>query len=90
LIYLHKEETHQMVHVISILRSTPIPEQARLLGTLRDYVTNEEFVKILANYDLNDCRGDQHMHLQIDTFEYTSDLKAQVVAWLSSGTGESI
>lgn len=88
--YLYKKKTPQMLQVIPSLRSKPIADQVRLLGNLRNYVTNDAFVNFMANYDLNDRRGDPRMQIQIQAFEFTPGLKAQVVAWLSSGTGESI
>ena len=73
-----------MLSVLQTLRSKPIGEQVRLLGTLQNFVTNDNFVNFMANYDLNDKRGDARMQIQIQAFEGVPGLKQQVLDWLRS------
>lgn len=73
-----------MLQVLPVLRMKPVGEQARLLGNIRDYVKDDNFVNFMANYNLNDRRGDPRMQIQIQAFEFTPGLKAQVLKWLAS------
>jgi hypothetical protein len=73
-----------MLNIIQVLRSKSVADQARLLGNIRNYVKNDGLVNLLANFDLNDKKGDKMMNLQIQAFEGVPDLKEQVAVWLSS------
>lgn len=73
-----------MLSVLQTLRMKPVGEQARLLGNIRNFVKNDDFVNFMANYNLNDKRGDARMQIQIQSFEFVPGLKQQVLDWLRS------
>jgi hypothetical protein len=67
------------------LRSSPA-ERARLLGTVRTYVTNDQFVNLVTNIDVNDKKGTQIKNIcsQLAAFNSLSQLWDNVELWLGS------
>jgi hypothetical protein len=51
--------------ILRTLRSKPLHEQARLVGSIRNFVQNDSFVNLMANYDLNDKRRDTTLGSQL-------------------------
>jgi hypothetical protein len=72
-----------MTHnIIAVLRSKPVGEQARLLGTLSSHVTDTNLVNLMSNYDLNNKKNDKTLQAQLNSFT-DSATRAQVSKWLS-------
>jgi hypothetical protein len=67
------------------LHSSP-PERARLLGTVRTYVTNDAFVNLVTTIDINDKKGAQitKVCLQLAAFNRLAELWDEVELWLKS------
>lgn len=59
-------------------------EQARLLGSVRTYVTNDAFVNLLQTYDMNAKQKDVVLHRQFQAFSGIPGLQEQVQRWLAS------
>lgn len=72
------------MNVLRTLRSKPIHDQARLVGSVRTFVQNDAFVNLLANYDLNDKRRDVQLGSQLAMCLYAPGVLEQVKTWLSS------
>jgi len=66
-------------------RASPI-ERARLIGTARNFITNDGFINLLNNIDINDSKGSQirNVCIQMRAFISVPGLKEQVVEWLRS------
>ena len=72
--------------IISSLRSKNIGEQARLLGCIREYITNDALLNMLQGYDLNnkDAKVDTRLQSQLNAFSGVPGLNEQIHTWLSS------
>lgn len=70
--------------ILRTLRSKPAYEQARLLGSVRNFVQNDAFVNLMANYDLNDKRRDAKLGSQLAMCTFAPGVSEQVKTWLSS------
>ena len=70
--------------VLRTLRSKPVHEQARLVGSIRTFVQNDAFVNLMANYDLNDKRRDATLSSQLGMCLYAPGVLDQVKQWLRS------
>ena len=70
--------------IISTLRTLPISEQARLLGSLQTYVKNDNLINLLQNYDYNNKSKDSQLMSQLSLFSGVPGLKEQVNEWLRS------
>lgn len=70
--------------ILRTLRSKPVHEQARLVGTIRNFVQNDALVNLMANYDLNDKRRDSTLGSQLAMCLYAPGVLDQVTQWLSS------
>ena len=72
------------MNAIPVLRSKLPGEQARLLGNVRNYVTNDGFVNLLQTYDINNKQKDASLHRQFQAFAGVPGLAEQVRRWLAS------
>ncbi len=70
--------------ILRTLRSKPVHEQARLVGSVRTFVQNDAFVNLLANYDLNDKRRDTTLGSQLAMCTFAPGVREQVQKWLQS------
>lgn len=71
-------------HIISTLRSKPQGEQARLIGNMRNYITDFNLINLMNSYDINSNRSDKMLQGQLMSFNTIPGLKEQIKAWLSS------
>ena len=65
--------------------ATPV-ERARLIGTARNFITDDGFINLLNNIDINDTKGSQirNVAIQMRAFIGVPGLKEQVEEWLRS------
>lgn len=66
-------------------RASPV-ERARLIGTARNFITNDAFINLLNNIDVNDSKGSQirSVCVQMRAFIGVPGLQEQVETWLNS------
>jgi len=70
-------------HIVSALRSKPVGEQARLLGSVRTYVTDTNLTNLLSNFDFNNKKNDKMLQAQLASFT-NPETREQVARWLAS------
>jgi hypothetical protein len=68
--------------IISTLRSKPQGEQARLIGNMRNYITDFNLINLMNSYDINSKKSDNMLQGQLGSFESVPGLKEQVKVWL--------
>lgn len=73
-----------VLRIIPTLRKLPINEQVRLLGSLRSYITDDNLINILQNYDYNNKSNDSMLNRQLLAFSGNPKLKDQITIWLNS------
>ena len=73
-----------VLRIIPTLRKLPINEQVRLLGSLRSYITDDNLVNSLQNYDYNNKSNDSMLNRQLLAFSGNPKLKDQITIWLNS------
>lgn len=71
-------------YIISTLRSKPIGEQVRLIGSVRMYIQNDNLINLLQNYDYNSKKNDAALASQLSSFSGVPGLNEKVAAWLNS------
>jgi hypothetical protein len=71
-------------YIIPTLRSKPFGEQARLLGSIRNYIKDDNLTNLLQNYDYNSKANDKMLSAQLNSFANIPGLDQQVRQWLSS------
>ena len=64
--------------------SKSISEQSQLLGSIRSYITNDGFINLLQNYDLNSNKKDKALQMQLNAFSRIPSLNEQIYNWLLS------
>ncbi len=79
------------LNIVSTLRSKPAHEAARLIGLALQYITDNNFVNLLNQFDLNPNsnnriaqQNDRRLEQQFSMFAGTPQLRNQVEKWLSS------
>jgi len=70
--------------IIPTLRSKGQAEQARLIGNMRNYITDFNLINLMNSYDINSNRSDKMLQGQLYSFDTVPGLKDQIKAWLSS------
>jgi len=70
--------------IIPTLRSKGQGEQARLIGNMRNYITDFNLINLMNSYDINSNRSDKMLQGQLYSFDTVPGLKEQIKAWLSS------
>lgn len=70
--------------IIPSLRSKGQGEQARLIGNMRNYITDFNLINLMNSYDINSNRSDKMLQGQLYAFDTVPGLKDQIKAWLSS------
>jgi len=71
-------------YIISTLRKLSVGEQVRLLGSVKNYVKNDNLANLLQNYDINNTTNDKILASQLQAFSGVPGLKEQVAAWITS------
>jgi len=71
-------------NIVPTLRSKPVGEQVRLLGSIRMYIKDTNLINLLQNYDYNDTKNDRILKSQLSSFSGVPGLKEQVDSWLNS------
>ena len=78
------------LNIVSALRSKPAHEVARLIGIAPQYITNNNFVNLLNQYELNPNsnnriaeQNDRRLEQQFSMFAATPQLRNQIDKWLS-------
>ncbi|NDC19732.1 MAG: hypothetical protein EBZ87_05635 [Microbacteriaceae bacterium] len=79
-----KRKRERYMDILRTLRSKPAHEQARLVGNIRNFVQNDAFVNLMANYDLNDKQRDIQLGSQLAMCLYAPGVLDQVKGWLRS------
>jgi hypothetical protein len=70
---------------IAVFLSTkPAPECGRLLGNARQYITNDNLLNILQNFDVNNHKKNMKFKNQLLMFSDIPGLKEQVDEWMNS------
>ena len=59
-------------------------ERARLIGDVRRYVTNDNFINIMSNLDVNDTKQISRICQQFAAFNSLEKLWDEVELWLGS------
>jgi len=70
--------------IIPTLRSKGQAEQTRLIGNMRNYITDFNLINLMNSYDINSNRSDKMLQGQLYSFDTVPGLKDQIKAWLSS------
>ena len=78
------------LNIVSTLRSKPAHEAARLIGIAPQYITNNNFVNLLNQYELNPNsnnrmakNNDLRLEQQFSMFAGIPQLKNEIDKWLS-------
>jgi hypothetical protein len=78
------------LNIVSTLRSKPAHEAARLIGIATQYITDDNFINLLNQYELNRNsnnriaeQNDRRLEQQFSMFAATPQLRNQVEKWLS-------
>lgn len=78
------------LNIVSTLRSKPAHEAARLIGIAPNYITNNNFVNLLNQYELNPNsnnriaqQNDRRLEQQFSMFAGIPSLKNEIDKWLS-------
>jgi hypothetical protein len=78
------------LNIVSSLRSKPAHEAARLIGIAPQYITNNNFVNLLNQYELNRnsdnriaAQNDRRLEQQFSMFAGIPQLKNEIDKWLS-------
>jgi hypothetical protein len=78
------------LNIVSTLRSKPAHEAARLIGVAPQYITDNNFVNLLNQYELNRNsnnriaeQNDMRLEQQFSMFGATPQLRNQIDKWLS-------
>lgn len=86
-VYSHNKMS---LNIVSTLRSKPAHEAARLIGLAPQYITDDNFVNLLNQYELNRhsdnriaAQNDRRLEQQFSMFEATPQLRNEVDKWLS-------
>jgi hypothetical protein len=80
----HKYSLRMPTRIISILRSKSQAEQARLIGNMRNYITDFQLINLMNSYNINSKLSDNMIQGQLYAFDTVPGLKDQIKAWLSS------
>jgi hypothetical protein len=78
------------LNIVSTLRSKPVHEAARLIGIAPQYITDNNFINLLNQYDLNmnnnrsAKQNDMRLEHQFSMFAGIPQLKVQIDKWFSS------
>lgn len=70
--------------IIPTLRSKPVGEQVRLIGSVRIYIDNDNLINLLQNFDYNSKKNDATLAAQLSSFSGVPGLNEKVTAWLTS------
>ena len=76
--------TRMVSRIISTLRSKSVGEQVRLIGSVRNYIQNDNLINLLQNYDYNSKKNDAALAAQLSSFSGVPGLNEKVTAWLNS------
>ena len=71
-------------HVIPTLSSKSVGEQVRIIGSMRTYITNDNFINLFQSYDYNSKKNDPMLISQLSSFAGVPGLKEQITSWLRS------
>ena len=66
------------------LATKPAPECARLLGNARQYITNDNLLNLLQNFDINNHKKNMKFKNQLLSFSNIPGIKEQVDQWMNS------
>jgi hypothetical protein len=66
------------------LATKPAPECARLLGNARQYITNDNLLNLLQNFDINNHKKNMKFKNQLLSFSNIPGIKEQVDQWMKS------
>jgi hypothetical protein len=66
------------------LATKPSSECARLLGNARQYITNDNLLNLLQNFDVNNHKKNMKYKNQLLMFSNVPGLKQQLDAWMNS------
>jgi hypothetical protein len=66
------------------LATKPAPECARLLGNARQYITNDNLLNLLQNFDINNHKKNMKFKNQLLSFSNIPGIKEQVNQWMKS------
>lgn len=66
------------------LSTKPAPECARLIGNVRNYITNDNLVNLLQGFDVNNHKKNMKFKNQLLMFSDIPGLKEEVDEWMNS------
>jgi hypothetical protein len=66
------------------LATKPAPECGRLLGNARQYITNDNLLNLLQNFDINNHKKNMKFKNQLLSFSNIPGIKEQVDQWMKS------
>ena len=70
--------------IATFLTTKPAPECARLLGNARQYITNDNLLNLLQNFDINNHKKNMKFKNQLLSFSNIPGIKEQVDQWMKS------
>ena len=70
--------------IAKFLAGHPSHECAKLLGTARNYIHNDQLLNLLQNFDINNHKKNARLTNQLMMFSNVPGLKAEVDAWMKS------
>ena len=70
--------------IATFLATKPAPECARLLGNARQYITNDNLLNLLQNFDINNHKKNMKFKNQLLSFSNIPGIKEQVDQWMKS------
>ncbi len=72
------------LRIVETLRSVDPAEAARLIGSMRSFITNDGLINTMNLYDLNDKKNDAMLIRTLYAYNSVPGLKEQVAQWLRS------
>jgi len=72
------------LRIVETLRSSGPAEAARLIESMRSFITNDGLINTMNLYDLNDKKNDAMLIRTLYAYNSVPGLKEQVAKWLRS------
>jgi hypothetical protein len=71
-------------YIIPALRAKSVGDQARLLGSIRHYINNDNLINLMQNYDINNKNKDKLLSSQLSAFSGIPGIVQELNTWLNS------
>jgi hypothetical protein len=70
--------------IAKFLSAYPSDDCARLLGSARTYIHNDQLLNLIQNFDVNNHKKNARFTNQLAMFAFVPGLKSEVDVWMKS------